>query len=92
MELDTQLNASDRSTRETISDNFRKIQAAYNDLQNQIDTVSDRLDKLEGNSATHDEVKQQIDELQQRINHLYAGDPQTIKAVVTEVLKENGVI
>ncbi|MDP8002350.1 hypothetical protein RAM61_11085 [Enterococcus faecium] len=92
MELDTQLNASDRSTRETISENFQKIQAAYNDFQNQIVTVSDRLDKLDVEKATHDDVEELRQSLQKRINHLYAGDPQTIKTVVTEALEENGLL
>lgn len=92
MELDTQLNSSDRSTRETVSENFRKIQATLNNFQKQIDKVNDRLDKLDAEKATHDDMEELRQSLQQRINHLYSGDPRTIKAVVTEVLEENGVI
>lgn len=96
MELETQLNASDRNTRAIIGTNFQKIQeedskddATFEKFQK--DTNA-RLNQLEQEKATHDEVKEMRQELQQRINHLYAGDPQTIKAVVTEILEEKGVI
>lgn len=96
MELDTQLNASDRSTRETISKNFQTIQSedakddgAFTKYQKE---TNNRLGKLDAEKATHEDVEELRQSLQQRINHLYAGDPRTIKAVVTEVLKENGVI
>lgn len=96
MELETQLNASDRNTRAIIGNNFQKIQEedskddlAFDKFQKDNNT---RLDQLEQEKATHDEVKEIRQELQQRINHLYAGNPQTIKAVVTEILEEKGVI
>ena len=96
MELETQLNASDRNTRAIIGNNFQKIQeedskddATFEKFQKDTNT---RLNQLEQEKATHDEVKEMRQELQQRINHLYAGDPQTIKAVVTEILEEKGVI
>lgn len=92
MELETQLNASDRNTRAIIGNNFQKIQEedskddlAFEKFQKDTNT---RLDQ----KATRDELKETRQELQQRINHLYAGDPQTIKAVVTEILEEKGVI
>ena len=85
MELETQLNASDRNTRTIIGNNFQKIQEE--DSKN-----NTRLDQLEQEKATHDEVKEMRQELQQRINHLYAGDPRTIKTVVKEILEEKGVI
>ena len=96
MELETQLNASDRNTRATIGTNFQKIQeedskddATFEKFQK--DTNA-RLNQLEQEKATHDEVKEMRQELQQRINHLYAGDPRTIKTVVKEILEEKGVI
>ncbi|MCD5446176.1 hypothetical protein [Lactobacillus delbrueckii] len=93
MELDTQLNASDRSTRETISDNFRKIQAAYNDIQNQIDTVNGRLDRLDAEKATHDEMYQIRDNWNDRASHIALGtDVETTKAVVEQILQEKGLI
>ena len=96
MELETQLNASDRNTRAIIGTNFQKIQeedskddAAFEKFQK--DTNA-RLNQLEQEKATHDEAKEMRQELQQRINHLYAGDPRTIKTVVKEILEEKGVI
>ena len=100
MELDTQLNASDRSTRETISENFQKIQSSYNDTQNQIDAVSDHLDKLDAEKATHDDVGELRGEMYQirdnwndRASHIARGtDIKTTKAVVEQILKEKGLI
>ena len=100
MELDTQLNASDRSTRETISDNFQKIQTAYNDFQNQIDAMSDRLDKLDAEKATHDDVEELRGEMYQirdnwndRASHIARGtDIETTEAVVEQILQEKGLI
>lgn len=100
MELDTQLNASDRSTRETISENFQKIQATYSDFQSQIDAVSDRLDKLDAEKATHDDVEELRGEMYQirdnwhdRASHIALGtDVETTKAVVEQILKDKGVI
>lgn len=100
MELDTQLNASDRSTRETISKNFQKIQAARNDLQKQIDKVNGRLDKLDTEKATHDDVEGLRDEMYQirddwhdRASHIARGtDIETTKAVVEQILQEKGLI
>ncbi len=96
MELETQLNASDRNTRAIIGTNFQKIQeedskddATFDKFQK--DTNA-RLDNLDKQKATHDDVEGLRKDLQSRINHLYAGDPQTIKAVVTEILEEKGVI
>lgn len=96
MELETQLNASDRNTRTIIGNNFQKIQEedskddlAFEKFQKDTNT---RLNQLEQEKATHDEVEEIRQELQQRINHLYAGDPRTIKTVVKEILEEKGVI
>lgn len=96
MELETQLNASDRNTRTIIGNNFQKIQeednkddAAFDKFQKDTNT---HLNQLEQEKATRDEVEEIRQELQQRINHLYAGDPRTIKAVVKEILEEKGVI
>ena len=96
MELETQLNASDRNTRAIIGNNFQKIQEedskddlAFDKFQKDTNT---RLNQLEQEKATHDDLQAVRSELQHRINHLYAGDPQTIKAVVTEILEEKGVI
>lgn len=63
-----------------------------NKLNGRIDATNTRIDNLDKQKATHDDLQAVRSELQQRINHLYAGDPQTIKAVVTEILEEKGVI
>ena len=96
MELETQLNASDRNTRATIGTNFQKIQeedskddATFEKFQKDTNT---RLDNLDKQKASHDDLQAVRSELQQRINHLYAGDPRTIKTVVKEILEEKGVI
>lgn len=82
--------------RQIISNNFNQVQTedekddgAFAKYQKE---TNDRLDKLDAEKATHDDVEELRQSLQQRINHLYSGDPRTIKAVVTEVLEENGVI
>ena len=96
MELETQLNASDRNTRAIIGNNFQKIQEedskddlAFEKFQKDTNT---RLDNLDKQKATHDDLQAVRSELQQRINHLYAGDPRTIKTVVKEILEEKGVV
>lgn len=96
MELETQLNASDRNTRAIIGNNFQKIQEedskddlAFDKFQKDTNT---RLDNLDKQKATHDDLQAVRSELQHRINHLYAGDPRTIKTVVKEILEEKGVI
>ena len=96
MELETKLPLPDRDARRIIEDNFQKIQEedskddlAFDKFQKDTNT---RLDQLEQEKATRDEVKEIRQELQQRINHLYAGDPRTIKTVVKEILEEKGVI
>ena len=63
-----------------------------NKLNVRIDDTNTRLANLDKQKATHDDVEGLRKDLQSRINHLYAGDPQTIKAVVTEILEEKGVI
>ena len=86
-----------------LTENFKAIEQAANDLQGEIDSeeqdrkseenkLNGRIDNLDKQKATHDDLQAVQSELQQRINHLYAGDPQTIKAVVTEILEEKGVI
>ena len=96
MELETQLNASDRNTRAIIGTNFQKIQeedskddATLEKFQKDTNAC---LNQLEQQKATHDDLRAVRSELQQRINHLYAGDPRTIKTVVKEILEEKGVI
>lgn len=97
MELDTQLNASDRNTRETISNNFQKIQDedAKDDLvfdKFQKDTNT-RLDQLEQERATHDEVEQAKEAWKKKIEHVALGtDYETVEQAVMQILKEKGMI
>ena len=71
-------------------DNLRDRQ--YKELTRRLEEINTRLNQLEQEKATRDEVGETKQELQQRINHLYAGDPRTIKTVVKEILEEKGVI
>lgn len=96
MELDTQLNASDRSTRETISKNFQIIQSedakddgAFTKYQKE---TNDRLDKLDAEKATHDDVEELREELLKKIKHIILGtDEETVKAVIEEMKKEGTI-
>ena len=63
-----------------------------NKLNGRIDATNTRIDNLDKQKATHDDLQAVRSELQQRINHLYAGDPRTIKTIVKEILEEKGVI
>ena len=96
MELDTQLNASDRSTRETISKNFQIIQSedakddgAFTKYQKE---TNDRLDKLDAGKATHDDANDLRDELLKKIKHIILGtDEETVKTVIQEMKKEGTI-
>ncbi len=71
-------------------DNLRDRQ--YKELTRRLEEINTRLNQLEQEKATRDYVNEMRQELQQRINHLYASDPRTIKTVVKEILEEKGVI
>lgn len=96
MELDTQLNTSDRSTRETISKNFQTIQSedakddgAFQKFQND---ANKRMDHLDEEKATHDDVNDLRDELLKKIKHIILGtDEETVKAVIEEMKKEGTI-
>ena len=93
MELETQLNASDRNTRAIIGNNFQKIQEedskddlAFEKFQKGTNT---RLDQLEQEKATHDEVNNLRTELLKKINRIILGtDEETVKTVIQEMKKE----
>ena len=53
MELDTQLNASDRSTRETISKNFQTIVQEDIDDDDARDQLNERVTKIENLLKTY---------------------------------------
>lgn len=78
----------DHDDDQALSDEMADRKKGDGNLQRQIDKINDSLK----NKATFDDLTETKNELQQRINHLYAGDPRTIKAVVKEILEEKGVI
>lgn len=96
MELDMQLNASDRNTRETISKNFQKIQdedakddGAFQKFQSD---ANNRMDQLDQEKATHDDVNDLRDELLKKIKHIILGtDEETVKTVIQEMKKEGTI-
>lgn len=97
MELETQLNASDRNTRAIIGNNFQKIQEedskddlAFEKLQK--DTNA-RLDQLEQEKATRDELKDVQEAWKKKIEHVALGtDYETVEQAVMQILKEKGMI
>lgn len=97
MELETQLNASDRNTRAIIGNNFQKIQEedTKDDLafeKFQKDT-NNRLDQLEQEKATRDELKDVQEAWKKKIEHVALGtDYETVEQAVMQILKEKGMI
>lgn len=97
MELETQLNASDRNTRAIIGNNFQKIQEedSKDDLafeKFQKDTNA-RLDQLEQEKATRDELKDVQEAWKKKIEHVALGtDYETVEQAVMQILKEKGMI
>lgn len=69
-----------------------KLNGRIDATNTRIDATNTRIDNLDKQKATNDDLQAVRSELQQRINHLYAGDPRTIKTVVKEILEEKGVI
>lgn len=73
---------------------------ADKDLQAQIDKANDRLDELDAEKATHDDVERLRDEMYQirdswhdRASHIARGtDIETTKAVVEQILQEKGLM
>ena len=78
----------DKDDDQALSDEIADRKKGDGNLQGQINRINDALK----NKATFDDLTETKNELQQRINHLYAGDPRTIKTVVKEILEEKGVI
>ena len=93
MELETQLNASDRNTRAIIGNNFQKIQEedSKDDLafdKFQKDT-NNRLNQLEQEKATRDELKDVQEAWKKKIEHVALGtDYETVEQAVMQILKE----
>lgn len=78
----------DHDDDQALSDEVTDRKKGDEGLQGEINKINDSLK----NKATFDDLTETKNELQQRINHLYAGDPRTIKTVVKEILEEKGVI
>ena len=78
----------DKDDDQALSDEVIDRKKGDEGLQGEINKINDSLK----NKATFDDLTETKNELQQRINHLYAGDPRTIKTVVKEILEEKGVI
>lgn len=97
MELETQLNASDRNTRAIIGNNFQKIQEedskddlAFEKFQKDTDT---RLDQLKQEKATRDELKDVQEAWKKKIEHVALGtDYETVEQAVMQILEEKGMI
>ncbi|MHC3513645.1 hypothetical protein ACWAS6_05395 [Limosilactobacillus reuteri] len=97
MELETQLNASDRNTRAIIGNNFQKIQeedskddAAFDKFQKDTNT---HLNQLEQEKATRDELKDVQEAWKKKIEHVALGtDYETVEQAVMQILKEKGMI
>ena len=86
MELETQLNASDRNTRAIIGTNFQKI-------QEEDSKTNARLNQLEQETATRDELKDAQEAWKKKIEHVALGtDYETVEQAVMQILKEKGMI
>lgn len=93
-----------RNFYDNMIDNFKQIQAedekdddAFAKYQEE---TNDRLDKLNADKATHDDVEELRNEMYQirdswhdRASHIALGtDIETTKAVVEQILQEKGMI
>lgn len=80
------------SAKGDIFERLEAVEAKANQASQDVDNLRNHIDEVNQRKATHDDVEELRQSLQQRINHLYAGDPSTIKTVVEEILEEKGVI
>lgn len=64
-----------------------------NKLNGRIDDTNTRLDQLEQEKATHDEVKNVQEAWKKKIEHVALGtDYETVEQAVMQILKEKGMI
>ena len=64
-----------------------------NKLNGRIDDTNTRLDNLDIQKATHNEVKAAKDEWKKKIEHVALGtDYETVEQAVMQILKEKGMI
>ena len=76
-----------------LTENFEAIEAEDIKINQRIDEVNKRCEKLEQTSATHDEVKQVSQEWNNRASHIARGtDVATTRAVVLRILAEIGQV
>ena len=76
-----------------LTENFEAIEAEDIKINQRIDEVNKRCEKLEQTSATHDEVKQVSQEWNKRASHIARGtDVATTRAVVLRILAEIGQV
>ena len=83
----------DKDDDQALSDEVTDRKKGDGNLQGQIDDLQERCQKLEDDSATHDEVKQVSQEWNKRTSHIARGtDIPTTRAVVEQILQEKGLI
>lgn len=83
--------------RQVISNNFKQVQAedekddaAFEKFQKDTNT---RLDQLEQEKATRDELKDVQEAWKKKIEHVALGtDYETVEQAVMQILKEKGMI
>lgn len=94
------IEAHDADDHETFNQEVQDRKDADKDFQDQIDKVNERLDKLDAEKATHDDVEGLRKEMYQirdswhdRASHIARGtDIETTKAVVEQILQEKGLM
>lgn len=91
--LPGQLTEDFKAIEQALSDEAADRKKGDGNLQGQIDELQERCQKLEDNSATHDEVKQVSQEWHDRTSHIARGtDIPTTRAVVLRILAEIGQV
>lgn len=76
-----------------LTENFEAIEAEDIKINQRIDEVNKRCEKLEQTSATHDEVRQVSQEWNKRASHIARGtDIPTTRSVVMQILAEIGQV
>lgn len=91
--LPGQLTEDFKAIEQALSDEVTDRKKGDGNLQGQIDELQERCQKLEDNSATHDEVKQVSQEWNKRASHIARGtDIPTTRAVVLRILAEIGQV
>ena len=83
----------DQRDNKALADEAEARKGEDNKINQRIDEVNERCEKLEQTSATHDEVKQVSQEWNDRASHIARGtDVATTRAVVLRILAEIGQV